>query len=383
MDGEIDVDGESRRRGLSLAAAGMVVGVLAGVFAAACGAPAPSSSGSASPAAPTPTPEMVFGCHVAVAWANFAEERWAKWHEPAIKKALGDAGATYEWSDAKSVAETQASDIDSFVAGGARVIAVVPQDAQAILPAVRRALAAGVAVIAYQRVIPDPRVLFIGSDQVESGRLQARAVLAAKPAGRYVIVKGHEGSLEAEMLSQGIQEVLRPALLTGAVRVVGETYTTNWDPFRAQSQMEQFLTQTNSGIDAAIVENDGMAGGIVAALSAVGLDGKVAVSGKDAEAAGLNRVARGTQTIDVWEDDRLLGKAVGEAAVELCRNPDIASVNGVKPFTPPGTVELTSILVPPKAITRDNLGAVIDSGWIEKKIVCAEVDAANAPPACR
>ena len=55
-------------------------------------------------------------------------------------------------------------------------------------------------------------------------------------------------------------------------------------------------------------ENDGMAGGVVAALEAQGLAGKVAVSGQDGDKAALNRVALGTQTVDVWKDSRLAGQ---------------------------------------------------------------------------
>ena len=58
-----------------------------------------------------------------------------------------------------------------------------------------------------------------------------------------------------------------------------------------------------------------MAGGVIAALEAQGLAGKVPVSGQDGDHAALNRVALGTQTVDVWKDARELGKAAGEAAV--------------------------------------------------------------------
>ena len=101
----------------------------------------------------------------------------------------------------------------------------------------------------------------------------------------------------------------------GDIKIVGETYTDNWDPAKAQTEMEQFLTAENNEIDAVLSENDGMAGGVVAALEAQGLAGKVPVSGQDGDLAALNRVALGTQTVDVWKDARELGKAAGEAAV--------------------------------------------------------------------
>ncbi len=92
---------------------------------------------------------------------------------------------------------------------------------------------------------------------------------------------------------------------------VGETYTDNWDPANAQNEMAQFLTKNNNKIDIAFVENDGMAGGVIAALKSQGLAGTVPVSGQDGDAAALNRVALGTQTVDVWKDARLLGDAAG------------------------------------------------------------------------
>ena len=110
-------------------------------------------------------------------------------------------------------------------------------------------------------------------------------------------------------------------MTSGDIKIVGETYTDNWDPANAQTEMEQFLTAENNDIQAVLSENDGMAGGVVAALDAQGLAGQVPVSGQDGDAAALNRVALGTQTVDVWKDARELGKAAGEAAVAAVRQP--------------------------------------------------------------
>ena len=85
--------------------------------------------------------------------------------------------------------------------------------------------------------------------------------------------------------------------------------------------MEQFLTDDDNDVQAVLSENDGMAGGVVAALEAQGLAGQVPVSGQDGDLPALNRVALGTQTVSVWKDARLLGTAAGEAAVQLCAEP--------------------------------------------------------------
>ena len=158
--------------------------------------------------------------------------------------------------------------------------------------------------------------------------MEAEAIFAAVPTGNYVIIKGNQADANADFLREGMEEVIGDAVAAGDIEIVGETYTDNWDPAIAQTQMEQFLTAENNEIDAVLSENDGMAGGVIAALEAQGLAGQVPVSGQDGDLAALNRVALGTQTVDVWKDARVLGTAAGEAAVALCANPDIARGGG-------------------------------------------------------
>ena len=117
-----------------------------------------------------------------------------------------------------------------------------------------------------------------------------------------------------------MEEVIGEAVKAGDITIVGEEYTDNWDATNAQTNMEQILTSANNDVDAVLAENDGMAGGVVAALEAQGLAGKVPVSGQDGDQPALNRIALGTQTVDVWKDSRKLGKAAGEAAIALCKD---------------------------------------------------------------
>ncbi len=205
--------------------------------------------------------------------------------------------------------------------------------------------------------------------------MQAEAVLAQVPTGNYVYIKGNSADANADFLRSGQQEVLQAAEDAGDIVNVGETYTDNWDPALAQTEMEQFLTDNNNDVQAVVAENDGMAGGVVAALEAQGLAGQVAVSGQDGDLAALNRVALGTQTVDVWKDSRELGKAAGEAAVALAQGTALADVAGVVQFDSPGGNSMTSILLTPIPITPDNLDVVVDAGWISVDELCQGVEA--------
>src|SRR5215467_706422 len=140
------------------------------------------------------------GCVVGVSWNNFQEERWAKWDEPAIKAAIEAGGGTYISNDAKSSAETQASNVENLISQGAKVLIILAQDDVAILPSVQKAISEGIPVIAYDRLIEDPGVLYLTFDNVEVGRMQARAVEAVKPKGNYVFIKGSPTDPNADFL---------------------------------------------------------------------------------------------------------------------------------------------------------------------------------------
>ncbi len=349
----------------------------AAVVLAACGGD-DDDTADQTPDETTDTGDAAAGadgdCVVGVSWNNYQEERWAKWDEPALKAAIEAGGGTYISNDAKSSAETQASNLENLTSQGANVLVVLAQDGVAVKPSVASAIEAGVPVIAYDRLIEDPNALYITFDNVEVGRMEAREVFALVPSGNYIIIKGNSADANADFLREGYEDVIGEAVAAGDITIVGETYTDNWDPAIAQTQTEQFLTAANNDVQAVLSENDGMAGGVVAALEAQGLAGSVPVSGQDGDQAALNRVALGTQTVSVWKDARELGTAAGEAAIALCSDPDPVNVSGTAPFTTPGGVEITSILLEPIPIKQDNLDIVIDAGWISKEDACGGVE---------
>ena len=240
------------------------------------------------------------GLTVGVSWNNFQEERWAKSDEPAIRAVLDAAGVEYISTDAGSSAEQQLTDIEDLITRGADVLIILAQDGTAVLPGVQSALDQGIPVIAYDRLIEDAGTFYITFDNVEVGRMQARVILELVPEGNYVFIKGNQADANADFLRGGQQEILQAAIDSGAILNVGESYTDNWDPALAQTNMEQFLTANSNDVDAVVASNDGMAGGVVAALEAQGLAGVVPVSGQDGDGAALNRVALGTQSVSVW-----------------------------------------------------------------------------------
>ena len=274
--------------------------------------------------------------------------------------------------------------MDSLITQGANAILIFAQDGEAIKPALEHAAAEGIPVIAYDRQIEDPNLLYITFDNVGVGRLMGQTMVEkGRKDGNFAFIKGDPGDPNAGFLLKGMMEVLKPLIDSGAIKKTCETFTENWKPDNAQKNMEQCLTSANNKIDAVMSENDGMASGVVAALTAQGLAGTVPVTGQDGDLAALNRVAKGTQLVSIWKDSRILGKTAGEAANALAdgkSNADVAQgktfADGVK------GVKMSTILIPPQAITRDNLNVVIDAGWITKEKACEGADASKVP-ACK
>ncbi|GLQ56705.1 D-xylose ABC transporter substrate-binding protein [Devosia nitrariae] len=318
---------------------------------------------------------------VGVSWNNFQEERW-KTDEAAIKAVLEESGVRYISADAQSSASKQLTDIESLIAQGADALIVLAQDSDAIGPAVASAVAEGIPVVGYDRLIENPDAFYLTFDNKEVGRMQAQGVFEVQPEGNYVFIKGNSADPNADFLFEGQMEVLQEAIDSGAIVNVGEAYTDNWNPEVAQANMEQFLTANNNEVDAVVASNDGTAGGAIAALAAQGLAGSVPVSGQDGDHAALNRIALGTQTVSVWKDARELGKKAAEIAIVLAEGTALDAVEGANRFSDgPNGVEMNAVLLAPVPITKDNLDVVIDAGWVSADVVCQGV-AAGSVAAC-
>ena len=101
------------------------------------------------------------------------------------------------------------------------------------------------------------------------------------------------------------------------------------------------------------------------------------VDAKIVELAAFSAMGRRDLALRVWKDARELGKSAGESAVQLCKDKDVKKVTGTADFASPGGNTLTSILLKPQPITKDNLNVVIDAGWTTKDNVCKDVPAGS------
>jgi D-xylose transport system substrate-binding protein len=390
-----------RNRAVGLIAAAVFV------FSACAGTP------TATPGA-TPTGGGISGkgCVVGVSWNNFQQRRWAATDKPQMKKFIEDAGGTFIDKDANLKTDQQITDVNTLIQQGAKVLVILAQNLKAIGPALKAAADANIPVIAYDRLIEDPGVLYITFDNVGVGVAEAKAIMEKVPKGNYVIIKGDPGDPNAAIFLRGGYDDagLKAAVDKGDITILAEQFTDAWDTTKAQNNMEAIIDKANADgkkIDAILAENDSTALGVAAALKAKNY-AIVPFSGQDGDPANLNNVAKGIQYVDVWKNSNELGKAAGYAALALCNgqkmaditlpsdliDPSVAPAAGLKAadFTTPGpdgkpnsgdenTVKTFLFQVTP--LFADNLDIAIKGNWITKADLCKGVDAATAPAACK
>ena len=314
---------------------------------------------------------------ICVSWRHFQEERW-RIDEAGIKSVLEPAGYTYVSADAQADPQKQLTDVESLLAGGCDALILLAQDSKAVLPAVERAKAEGVPVIAYDAPIDTPDATFVSFDNVAVGRLMADAMVKAAPKGNWVRIEGDASHPIIHIFRQGQDEVLQPLIDKGDIKIVAQQNIDNWKPDVAQSTMEQILTQQNNEVDAVLAMNDGTSTGVAAALATQGLLG-IPLSGQDGDHAVLNRIAKGQQTVTIWKNSQALGEAAAKAAIAMAEG---KAAGGLTTFKTESGADQPAILLEPVAVTRDNLDVVVDAGWISKDALCQGVSE-NPPAACQ
>ena len=114
-------------------------------------------------------------------------------------------------TDAGSSAEQQLADVEQLISQGADALIILAQDGTAILPAVQSALDQGIPVIAYDRLIEDPRALYITFDNVEVGVCR-RGRSSTWSRRQLRVHQGQPADANADFLRGGQQEILQAAI---------------------------------------------------------------------------------------------------------------------------------------------------------------------------
>ena len=260
----------------------------------------------------------------------------------------------------------QQSQAEAELTKGAKVLVVAAVDQKAAAVIVNEANKQKVPVIAYDRLIRDsPLGYYVSFDSVAVGKAEAQWMADnTKQGARLVIINGSPTDDNAHLVNQGIHAVLDPLFSSKARVLVVEEWTPGWDPTKAQSEMEQILTKANNKVDGVVSANDGMAGGIIAALKAQKLAGKVKTTGQDASLEGVQNVLLGYQGTTVFKDFRLQAPAAADIAAAIVQGKKPTSTNAT---VNNGQVDVPSVMLQVVPIDQGNVKTLATNGWIDSQ----------------
>ena len=343
-------------------ALGVVISVL-GV--AGCVNPPEQQATNTATAAPS-TSTAAGGTPVRIGFSmdTLKEERWQR-DKALVEQRARELGAVLDVQVANGDDAVQTRQADNMLTKGVDVLIVAPHNGEIAASIVEAAHRRGVPVIAYDRLIRNSDVdLYISHQVVRMGEMQGEYALKHRPKGNYVLIGGSPTDYNAQLLRNGQLKVLQPAIDRGDIKIISQQFAREWKAEEALRITEDALTRTGNKIDAIVASNDGTAGGAISALEAVGLAGKVLVTGQDAQKDAIQRIVKGTQTMTVWKSIEPLAFGAVDAAIKLARKQPLNTTEKINN----GKIDVPAILLEPVSVDKANVDAtVIGSGYHKRE----------------
>jgi D-xylose transport system substrate-binding protein len=299
--------------------------------------------------------------------------RYEALDRPLFTEALKAECASCEliYSNADQDAAKQQTQAEAALTQGAKVLVLDPVDGKAAAGVVAAAKAQNVPVIAYDRFIEGANY-YVSFENEAVGKLQAQTLVdalkaAGKTSGNIAEINGSPTDPNAADFKAGAHSVL-----DGKVNIGKEFDTPDWSPDQAQQEMDQAITAI--GRDRVIgvyVANDGMAGGIVAAMKGSGFVTPLPpVTGQDAELAGIQRIVGGDQFMTVFKSIKPEADIAGQMAIDAATSQNFTAQPTVTRNN--GTKDVASVLLVPVAVTKSNIkDTVIKEGFYTAAQICA------------
>ncbi len=277
----------------------------------------------------------------------------------------------------------QLAQIENMITKGAKVLVIAAIDGTTLSNALENAHAAGIKVIAYDRLIRDSANVdyYATFDNFKVGVLQADSLVQClkerfpdtKP-WNVELFGGSPDDNNAFFFYNGAMSVLQPMIDAGEIAVpsgqmgMDVVGTLRWDGAVAQARMDNLLS-ANYGdkvLNGALSPYDGLSIGILSSVKGVGYgsgDLKMpCVTGQDAEIPSVKSMMAGEQYSTVFKDTRALAGVTVKMvdAILQGKEPEINDTttydNGVK--------VVPSYLLEPQALNVGDIQKVlVDSGY--------------------
>ncbi len=301
--------------------------------------------------------------------------RWEANDRPLLAASFKTAGITADIQNANGDKSKFGTICDGMINASVNVLLIVNLDSDSGSACLKKAQAAGIKTIDYDRLtLGGGASYYVSFDNVAVGGLMATGIEkcltdAGKTKANLVLIDGDPTDNNAALFKKGYVDGLKAKVDSGDYKIVGDQ-TGKWDANVAGTAFEQLYTAQGGKIDGVVSANDTMAGGIIARLKANKLNGKVPVTGQDASVAGLQAILSGDQCMTVYKAIKAEADAAASLAIALIKGTDATGIAKGSVMDTVLKKEVPSALEVPVAIYKDTVKTVIDDGFQKAADVC-------------
>jgi putative multiple sugar transport system substrate-binding protein len=319
---------------------------------------------------------------IGIAMPTKSSTRWIHDGESMVEQ-FKAAGYESDLQYAEDDIPTQLSQIENMITSGVKALVIAAIDGTTLSNALANAAAAGIKVIAYDRLIrQSPDVDFYTTfDNFQVGVLQANSLVAGLKE-RFGDVKpwnvelfgGSPDDNNAFFFFDGAMSVLKPMIDAGEIAVPSGQMdmdvcgTLRWDASVAQARMDNLLSSNygDKALHGALSPYDGLSIGILSSVKGVGYgsgDLKMPiVSGQDCEIPSIKSIIAGEQYSSVFKDTRELAK-VTVALVDAALSGGTPEINDTKTYDNGNKVVPSYLLVPVPVDAANYKDVLVGSGY--------------------
>ena len=293
------------------------------------------------------------------------------------------AGYTTDLQYAEDDIPNQLAQIENMITKGVDALVIAAIDGTTLSNALENAAAAGIPVIAYDRLIRDsPNVDYYATfDNFKVGVLQADSLVAGlkerfpdtKP-WNVELFGGSPDDNNAYFFYDGAMSVLQPLIDDGQIAVpsgqmgMDVVGTLRWDGAVAQSRMDNLLSANygDQQVNGVLSPYDGLSIGILSSLKGVGYgsgDMKMPiVTGQDAEVPSVKSMIAGEQYSTVFKDTRELAR-VTVGMVDALLSGGTPEINDTTTYDNGVKVVPSYLLEPMSVDVNSYQKTLVDSGY--------------------
>ena len=242
--------------------------------------------------------------------------RWEGNDRPSLQKAFDDAGIESDIQNAGGDTAKFGTICDSMINEGVKVLMIVNLDSDSGAACLKKATAAGITSIDYDRLtLGGGASYYVSFDNVQVGALMGEGLQKCltdegKNQANIIYINGAATDNNAALFKSGYEQALKPKIDSGDYKLVGDV-SGEWNDQKAANAFDGLYTKNNGKIDGVVSANDTMAGGIIARLAANNLAGKVPASASGLYARNLQAFIetmfdKETKSLAVKWDDELV-----------------------------------------------------------------------------